>query len=95
MFLYHVNSEPKQNPMLLMNHYEEKKSVLIDLLKKDPAKGKDKSESASDKSGSEASDADGEDSSDCDDFELEKGIVYGAMIPEAMQMEERSFNAIM
>lgn len=95
MFLYHVNIEPKQNPMLLMNHYEEKKCFLLDLLKKDSAKKKDKSESASDKSGSEASDAEGEDSSDADDFELEKAIVYGAILPEAMQMEERTILAIM
>ncbi len=78
-----------------MNHYEEKKSCLIDLLKKDSAKGKDKSDSASDKSGSDASDAEGEDSSDCDDFSLEKAVVFGAILPEPMQMEERSINAVM
>ncbi len=81
--------------MLLMNIYESKKSLLIDLLHKDPAKSKDKSESASDKSGSDASDAEGEDSSDCDDFEIEKAVVMGAILPEPMQMEERTINAVM
>ncbi len=69
----------------MVQDHEEKKFMLLDVLKKPKKEEKDKDESGSEKSGSDQKSGDESDkSSDFSDIEAEECICYAAATPDSL-----------